>query len=237
MKTKILVFLTTIIFGTMASAQTVDEIVTKWVKANGGAEKLRAVKSMVSENTIALQGIELENKTTVVVNKQIRSETKMMGSELVQAFDGNKAWGIIPVLMGGTNEPLELPAEAAKTIQSQLDPFPLLDYAAKKTKLEYLGTESLNGQTAWHLKLITKDSATTDVWIDANSGFLRKMKNIQDGQPNEIVFSKEREQDGIFFSTHMDITNAAAGSISMETKTIALNSTIDPAIFQFPAKK
>jgi hypothetical protein len=237
MKTKILAFVLAVACYTVASAQTVDEIVAKYVKASGGAEKMRAVKSIITKNTIAVQGLELQNTATVVVNKYLRAESDVMGSQTIQAFDGNKAWQLIPAAMGGTNEAQEMPASATKTIKAQLDPFPLLDYATKKTKLEYLGTEQLNGQPSWHLKMTTKDTVESELWIDSNTGFLRKQRNNQDGMTTDILFSKEREQDGIYFATYMDISNAMVNNAIMETKTITLNPAIDPAIFQFPTKK
>jgi hypothetical protein len=237
MKTNLFAFALAIACSTIASAQTIDEIVAKYIKASGGAEKLRTVQSIVTQNAISVQGIELENKTYVVAHKHIRSESVLMGNQMVQAFDGSKAWQIVPVMMGGTNEPAEMSATATKSLLAQMDPFPLLDYNLKKTKLEYLGTGQVKGQTSWHLKMTTKDSSVSELWIDASNGFLRKLKNTQDGMPNEIVLSAEREQDGIFFATHMEINNPAAGSITIETKSILVNTAIDTTIFRFPAKK
>jgi hypothetical protein len=237
MKTNLFAFALAIACSTIASAQSIDEIVAKYIKASGGAEKLRAVKSIVTQNTISVQGLELENKTYVVTHKNIRSETVLMGNQMVQAFDGSKAWQLVPTMMGGTNEPAEMTAAAAKSLLAQMDPFPLLDYGAKNTKLEWLGTEQVKGQATWHLKMTTKDSLVSELWIDTTNGFLRKLKNIQEGMPNEIVFSGEREQEGIFFATQMDINNAAAGNITIATKSIAVNPAIDATIFQFPTKK
>jgi outer membrane lipoprotein-sorting protein len=217
-------------------AQSVDEIVTKYLNAIGGVAKLHEVKSIVIENTIKVQGLEIENLITILVGKAMRSDSKIMGNDMVQAFDGTTPWAITPTMMGGTGEPQEMPGEMSKTVISQIDPFPLLDYLKKGTKLELLASEKVKDKEAYHLKMSPKGGAGSEIWIDVSSGLMSKIKTVQNGQEVEVVFSNYTEIEGINFAMSMETSNPMAGIITIDTKTVKINVAIDELIFKMPIK-
>ncbi len=218
-------------------AQSVDEIVAKNLKAMGGAWKLNGLKSVIMETAIKLQGLEIENLTTIVVGKAVRSDSKIMENDLVQAFDGTTSWSITPTLMGGNGEPQVMTAEASKSVISQADPFPLLDYAKKGTRVELLATEKVKDKEAHHLKITTKDGTESELWIDVASGLVSKSKSMQNGQEVEVFFSNYTVIEGINFAMSMETSNPMAGVINIDTKTVKLNPTIDESIFKMPTAK
>lgn len=222
----------------MLNAQTVEEVVNKHVAAAGGADKIRAIKSIVMENTLGAQGMEFENKMILVMGKMMRSESKIMGNDMVQAFDGETAWAVRPAMMGGSGEPEALPAEMAKSVINQTDQFPLLDYATKGTKLELLSNEKVKDKDAYHLKMTTKDGSESEIWIGVENGLISKVKVAQNGgQEAELFYSNYKETNGVLFPMMMETSNPMAGTITIETKTIAVNGTIDESVFKFTGKK
>ncbi len=237
MKKIILSVTVLVLFIGALSAQTVDEIVTKNLNATGGVAKLHEVKSVITENAIKLQGLEIENLTTVLVGKAIRSDSKIMGNNLIQAFDGTTPWAITPVIMGGNGEPQVMSEEMAKSIVSQIDPFPLLDYVKKGTRVELLDSEKVKDKDAYHLKIFTKDSTESEIWIDVTSGLMSKLKTMQNGQQVEVVFSNYTEIEGINFAMSMETSSPMAGIIIIDTKTVKLNNAIDEVIFKMPTTK
>jgi outer membrane lipoprotein-sorting protein len=218
------------------SAQSVDEIVTKNLNAIGGVAKLREVKSVIMEISIKVQSLEIENLTAILVGKAMRSDSKIMGNNMVQAFDGTRAWAITPIMMGGTGEPQVMSEEMSKTVITQIDPFPLLDYLKKGTKLELLASEKVKDKDAYHLKISPKDGTESEIWIDVSSGLMSKLKTVQNGQEVEIFISNYTEIEGINFAMSMETSNPMAGIITIDTKTIKLNIAIDELIFKMPIK-
>lgn len=219
------------------SAQSVDEIVARHLNAIGGVEKLQKVKFVIMENAIKVQGLDFENLTTIQVRKAIRSESKIMGNSMVQAFDGDTAWAITPILMGGTGEPQVMADEMAKSIIAQIDPFPLLDYLKKETRVTLMAPEKVKDKDAYHLKISPKTGAESEVWIDISSGLISKLKTVQNGQEAEAFFSNHTETEGIKFAMSMETANPMAGTITIETKTVKLNTPIDGSVFKMPVKK
>lgn len=211
-------------------AQTIDEIVAKHINAVGGADKLKAVKSLAMESTIKVQGLEMENQTSIIINGAVRSESAVMGNTLVQAFDGAMAWENTPVMMGGSGQPQKMADEMAGTVINQADPFPLLDYAAKGTTLELLAPE----EGSFHFKITPKAGSVFEIWIDSNTHLVTKQKSFQNSQEIMILFSNFAETDGIKFAMHMEVM---AGMIRVDTKSVKLNSSIDRSIFKMPTIK
>lgn len=230
------VIILTLSIGTL-SAQSVDEIVAKNLNALGGVAKLHEVKSVITENAIKVQGLEIDNLTTVLVGKAMRSDSKIMGDNLVQAFDGTTAWAITPVIMAGNGEPQVLSEEMSKSVISQIDPFPLLDYVKKGTRLELLASEKVKDKDAYHLKIYPKDGAESEIWIDVTSGLMSKLKTMQNGQEVELFFLNYKETEGINFPISSETSNPMAGIVSIETKSVKLNNAIDEVIFKMPGTK
>ena len=237
MKKLILSVVVLVLSNSALSAQSVDEIVTKNLNAIGGVAKLHEVKSVITENTIKVQGLEIENLTTILVGKAMRSDSKIMANNMVQAFDGTTPWAITPVMMGGNGEPQVMPEETSKSVINQVDPFPLLDYVEKGTRLELLASEKVKDKDAYHLKISPKNGAESEIWIDVASGLMSKLKTMQNGQEVEVFFSNYTEIEGINFAMSMETSNPMAGIITIDTKTVKLNISIDELIFKMPITK
>jgi outer membrane lipoprotein-sorting protein len=218
------------------NAQSVEEIVAKHIAARGGVDKLSSIKSVTTENLLNTQFGEFENKMFVVVGKAMRSETKLMGNEMIQAFDGATAWVLMPSMMGGSGEPEPAPTEMTNGIASQTDPFPMLDYATKGTKLELLGTEKIKDKDAFHMKMTSKEGTLSEVWIGVENSLVVKIKASQNGQEAELFFSNHKETDGVNFPMTMETSNPMAGTITIDTKTVTLNGMIDENMFKLPKK-
>ncbi|PYX79768.1 MAG: outer membrane lipoprotein-sorting protein [Acidobacteria bacterium] len=100
--------------------------------------------------------------------RKSRVEIEFAGKTAIQVYDGSSGWKLRPFLNRNEVEPFtaeELKSEAAK---SDLDG-PLVDYAAKGTKVELEGSEPVEGRNAYKLKLTMKSGTVQHVWIDAEN--------------------------------------------------------------------
>ncbi|GAB3987358.1 hypothetical protein GCM10028807_07260 [Spirosoma daeguense] len=237
MKTnKILAATLAVCFSIGAYAQTVDEIVDKHVAALGGAEKLASVKSIYTEQSLAVQGMAIPTKSTVVVGKSMRSESSIMGNAMIQVVDGSTGWMIRPAMMGGSGEPEDMPAEMLKQMAGQLDPFgPLVNYKTKGNEVELVGKEKVDGKDNFHLKIKTKEGRTIDEYLDVTTYLPSKFKADMNGQAGEISFSDYKEKDGIKMANTMEMMSPQ-GALTFTTEKVTINGPVDEAIFKKPAK-
>lgn len=236
-KHKLFVALVAACITTSTFAQTVDEIADKHVAAMGGMDKLNGVSTLVTDRSLAVQGMEIPTKTTLVIGKSLRSESTIMGNSMIQVIDDQKGWMIRPTMMGGTGEPEEMPADQIKQQLSQLDPFGgLINYKEKGNKVELIGKEKLDKKDVYHLKLTTKDGQVIEEFLDANTYLVSKVKANMNGQDGEITFSDYKDYEGIKFAGSMDITNPQMGVMTFITNKVVINSKVDDAIFKRPMK-
>lgn len=226
-----------VLLSVAAQAQTVDELVDKHIAALGGMDKLNGVKTVVSEQSLAVQSMEIPSKSVIVRGKAMRTESTVMGNSMVQAVNGTTGWKVMPAMMGGTGEPQDMTADELKQMTGQLDPFgALVGYKDKGYKVELVGKEPLDKKhDGYHLKITDKDGSTYDEWLDANTYLIAKVKRVMNGQSGEIEFDDYQDVQGIKVPKTMTI-NGAMGSITMRTEKINFNAPVDESIFKKPAK-
>lgn len=153
-----------------AGAQTVDEVIDKYVAARGGKEKLNAVKSIYMEGSREMMGAEVTVKITKEQGKLSRTEFEMAGSTGYVLVTEKEAWSLFPMR---SPTPVKMPDEALPALQTETDiSGPLVDYVAKGHKAELTGKDTLNGNLAYKIKLTTKAGKEINYWIDATSYLL-----------------------------------------------------------------
>ena len=238
MKTnKLLATMVAVLTSLSVYAQSVDEIIDKHVAAMGGMDKLKGIMTLVTERMLVVQGMEIPTKTTIVVGKNIRTESSVMGNQVIQVADGTSGWMVRPSMMGGTGEPEEMPAEMVKQQISQLDPFgPLVDYKQKGNTVELIGKENVAGKDAYRLKVTTKDGQVFEEFLDATTFLVNKIKMTMNGQPGEMDFSDYKDVEGLKFANKTEMANDQMGAITLTTNKITVNGTVDEAIFKKPVK-
>ncbi len=151
------------------AAQTVDEVVARYVEARGGAQKIRRLDTIRMSGTIAFgPGAPAPFALEMKRPNRMRTEFSFQGTVGVQAFDGQKAWAVLP--MAGKTEPEYLPAEVAREAVEQADiEGPLVDAAVKGHKVELVGREKVEGRDCFKLMVTFKSGGVRYSYIDSVS--------------------------------------------------------------------
>lgn len=234
--TKFLIASLTAFISVSAFAQTVDEIVDKHVAALGGMDKLKGVKTLVTERSLSVQGMEIPTKSVIVIGKSMRTETTVMGNSMIQVVDGSTGWMVRPAMMGGTGDPEDMPADQLKQSVTQLDPFgSLVNYKDKGAKVDLVGKEKLDKKDVYHLKVTTKEGVTVDQFLDATTYMVSKIISSINGQQAEISFSDYKDVEGIKIPQTMEMSSQM-GALTMTTNKISINGPVDESIFKKPGK-
>ena len=155
-------------FALPLSAQTADEIVSKYVKTIGGMDKIAAVKSFRRTGKYTggggFEARVLEEKRRPDL---IRQEFSIQGMVGVTAYDGKNGWKIEP--WQGKKDPEPLGEEERKSIIEDSDfDGPLVNYQAKGNKVEYVGTEPVEGTDAYKLKVTLKSGDVEYFYMDTD---------------------------------------------------------------------
>ena len=235
---------------TSVPALSAAQIVEKNVAARGGLQAWRAVESMTLTGKMGaggnkratlslpmqvrpnaegpLQGVRQRPVDEVQLpfvmdlarpHKQ-RFELVFNGQTAIQVYDGTHGWKLRPFLNRNDVEPFT--SEEMKIASSQDDlGGPLVDYQAKGTKIELVGTEKVEDRNTYKVRLTTKDGNSRLVWIDTQNFLETKIEGQPrrlDGtnHPVEVYYRDYRQVSGLMIpfvlETHvLPVTVTATG--------------------------
>jgi hypothetical protein len=148
------------------SAQTAEEIVAKYIKTIGGAEKVEAIKTLRRTGKFTGGGgfeavVIQENKRP----QMARQEFTIQGMTGVNAYDGKTGWKIEP--WQGKKDAEPLGEEELKQIQEDADfDGPLVNYQQKGNKVEFVGAEPVEGTDTFKLKVTLKNGDVSYYFMD-----------------------------------------------------------------------
>jgi len=222
---------------------TVDEIVAKNLAAKGGADALHALqtvrltgKMLVNEGQIQLAYVETKKRPG-----EIRDEVTLQGMTAIQAYDGTQGWKISP--FQGRKDPEKMSADDTKSLVEDADiEGPLVDWKAKGSTVEYLGTEDVEGTMAHKLKVVRKNGDVTFVYLDPDAFLeIRKIsQRVEQGAHVEVEtdVGDYEKVAGVYLP--FSIESGAKGSPDKQKIVIDKaepNIPVDDTIFKFPASK
>jgi hypothetical protein len=222
-----------------ASAQSVDEIVDRYLLARGGLGRIRSIHTLRMSGTLSPAPGEkgpflLELKRP----GKMRVEITLRGSTMTQATDGKAAWVVAPMLGGGSA--VILPPEESQGLNDQADiEGPLVDSAAKGNKVELAGRETRFGGEAYRLKVRLKSGDVRYLYIDSRS-YRQVAEEGERPSPRGLVLvetrlSDHRHVDGLLVPFVLDITAGREERQRVVFEEVAVNVPIDDARFAVPA--
>lgn len=229
-------------FAISVSAQTADEIVAKYVAKIGGMEKIQAIKSLRQTGKLTGGGgfeavITLENKRP----KMVRSDFTLQGMTAVSAYDGQAGWKISP--FEGKKDPESLSEDEMKGMIDDSDfDDSLINYKARGNKVEYVGTDTVEGSDVFKLK-VTLPSGTvktyfmdTDYYVPIKIETKRTVRGAE--VETETILGDYKEVSGVYFPHSLE--SGAKGSPYKSTVTIEkieANVPLDESRFARPIVK
>jgi hypothetical protein len=168
-----------------------------------------------------------------------RIEVEFAGKTAVQVYDGTSGWLLRPYLNRDDWEPFT--KEQAKSQQGKwaLDG-PLIDYAAKGTKVQLVKVEPVEGNDAYKLKLTHKNGEVQHVWIDAKSFLDVKVEGTprqMDGKLRTVWVTQRdfRSVQGVKVPFVLETAvDGYADTHKMVIEKVALNPRLDDARFAKP---
>jgi hypothetical protein len=165
-----------------------------------------------------------------------RLELEFNGKTAVQVYDGKAGWKLRPFLNRETWEPFTADELKASQGKWELDG-PLLDAAAKGTKVEVEGSDPIDGSPAYRLKLTLKDGSVQHIWIDARSfldvrieGSPRRM----DGRLRKVYITQRdfRSEQGLLLPHVLETSVEGYADVhKMTVDRVSLNPVLGDAMF------
>ncbi|MDN5865501.1 MAG: outer membrane lipoprotein-sorting protein [Gammaproteobacteria bacterium] len=228
-----------------AQAITADELIAKNAAARGGSDKIKAIKTLKFDGKMHIIGgfgsIDLDVVMYQKAPDKVRMEATVQGMTSVQAWDGSEAWQIAP--FRGRVAPERMSADDAKALA---DGAPisgqLIGYKARGSKVEYLGTEDVEGTQAHKLKVTLKNGDVLYVYLDPD--YFLEIRTVSQtevrGTQVEVVtdYGDFRKVAGVYFpflvTAHAEGGDGGTQKITIEKA--EANIPIPDSLFEFPTE-
>lgn len=170
--------------------------------------------------------------------RKTRLEVRFQGKTAVQVFDGKAGWKVRPFLGRHEVEPYTAEELRAAAQQTELDG-PLVDYAAKGSRLALLGTEPVDGRDAYKLEVTTEKGEVRHVWVDTQTFLDVKVDATRrmDGKLRPVWTSLRdyRPVDGLMIPHLLETTvEGVPGAEKVMVERVAVNPTLDEGRFARP---
>lgn len=227
------------LFCAQASAQTVDELIKKSIDAQGGAEKLKAVKSIKVTGKIIQRGLEIPITIQQKRPVMIRVDVTFQGKTQTGAYDGETGWKTNP--FQGSPDPEKVAGDELKELQEQSDmDGPLVDYKAKGHTVELIGKEDMEGTPVYKLKLTLKNGDVRNIYLDAENSLPLKVSLKRKTPGGEIeadqYVGNYKPVNGVMFSFSLETKVKGQTVSQIAFDKVEMDVTIDDSVFKMPAK-
>ncbi|MBK6284061.1 MAG: hypothetical protein IPF54_16675 [Draconibacterium sp.] len=238
MKKSVIAILAIIViaFANVAQAQSVNEVLEKHFKAVG-QEKLVELNSFYIKAKVSQMGMELPMEMRIKKPDMFITNIDIQGQKMVQAFDGEKGWMIIPMMSPDPQELAGAQLDQAKE-QANMDG-ELYNYEKKGSTAEMGGKVNVDGKEMFRIKLTDKEGNTKDYFIDANTYLISKVKAKVSAQGQTVdveqIMSDYKTIDGITIAMKIE-SKSPMGTAVVTMEEVKFNEKFDDAIFKQPAK-
>jgi len=227
--------------GSTATAQTVDDVVRRYLEARGGLVKLRAVQSLRLTGTMELPGVSAPFVLELKRPGKMRTEFTVEGQKGIRAWDGRTAWQQLP-LPGERPQPMDAEDAAEARAEADVDFSPLVDAVAKGYTVELVGRDRLPGGDTFKLIVRGKDGPPRTMHLDVRTHLVVQTldRRLVDGQEVEFVteIGDYRSVDGLVFPHRIEVgPKGSPERQRLVVRRVEINPPLDDARFVRPGRR
>ena len=218
---------------------TLQDVLDRHLAARGGLEQIKAAQRLAMKGAALAQGMELPLEALRQRPNLFLSQIDFQGMTIVQAYDGETAWALNPMM--GAVEPQPMPdAEAALfALQADFDG-PLIDARRKRIELELVGKETVGEREAWRIAITYPGGQQETAFLDAETYLeLRRLgQSAAQGVVSDITIDwlAYTEVEGVQYATRWSFSTPM-GPLEIRIDEVSVNPEIDGDRFYMPGQE
>lgn len=222
-----------------ASAQSVEEVIEKNIKAQGGRDALTGLKAVERKGDVNLDGTfgQMEGTVQEVVIPWKKARRSLDLAVFVQdeGWDGETAW------RDGMMGLQKLEGAEANQIKQSTELNPLVSLAKSETKAEKLDDETVNEVDYYVIKLSPKDRPEVKLYIDKKDDLVKratlKQNNPQFGEVEIVAETTDYQEFGKVMLPNKNKVQIGDLFVIETTYTdTKVDGEVDETIFAMPAE-
>lgn len=222
-----------------AQQQTVENIVSKYLAAVGGADAWKKINTMKITGETQNSGFTLPITLITMKPNCQRFDVDIQGQKFIDAFDGEIAWNFNP-FMGGT-EPSKKSDEETKEAAKNMFEDEFIDYSTKGHKLTFEGEGEVEGTKAYKVKMVKNTGDESMYFFDTENFvpiMIRSYLPIgpMKGQPVDTYLSEYQEVEGLIIPHYLEQKMNGQVLMNLKTLKVELNVPLKKEDFSMPKK-
>ena len=156
----------------------------------------------------------------------------------IEAYDGKEGWKISP--FQGRKDPEKMSADDVKSLMEDAEiDGPLVDWKAKGSVVDYLGTEDVDGTPAYKVKVVRKNGDVSYVYLDPDHFLEIRIltQRTKHGAYEEVEtdLGDYEKAVGVFVATSIESgRKGAPDKQRVIIDKVEANEPVDDKIFHFP---
>lgn len=235
---KLALFFAFAILSLASHAQTADEIVGKYLKAIGGADKWKKLEAQSMTGFVVVQGMNIPYTAIQARPNLSYSAGEFQGNKFIEAFDGTVAWMQNP--FAGAAKPTKKDPEETKEAAKENFEDDFIDYATKGHTIELdPKQEEMDGVKCYKVTMKRKQGDEKIYFFDAENSVPVCVRTFAQsgpakGQAVEMYFSDYKEVDGLMIPHTLENKMGGQTAMTIKMEKIEINPTVDKKIFSFP---
>lgn len=227
---------------TMLQAQTAEELLAKNLKAKGGLENIKAIRTLRMTGRIQQGSFALDVRIDSKAPDRLRQDVTLQGMTQITAYSGSGTigWQISP--FGGRRDPETLGEDQMRSMVEDADFYsPLVDYEQKGSTLAYLGHALVDGDDAYRLRVTLKNGDIYYYYLDPDTFLEIKVETVRfiRGSVRESLseIGSYKKVNGVYFPFSVASGSKESSDRSQLTfDKIEANVEMPDSEFQLPVK-
>ncbi len=211
--------------GKAIEENSVEEVISNYVKATGGEAKMKSVRTVEMKMQAEVQGMKLEIHSVVdQENQKLLNVTEMNGNVVSKTVIKDGAGKVMA--MGQSQD---LTEDQLAAFKNQMYGFQELHLEELGIAVTYDGTEQVEGEEAHKLTFDSGGDTNTTEYYSVSTGL--KLQTVSKAA-GTISYKDYQEVDGIKMPMKLIISNAML-PVPLEAKVISikLNKDVDDSLF------
>ena len=218
----------------VVEAQTLQDVLNKHFEAIGQDELLE-METYEIEALVSQMGMEIPMEIKMKRPNKFRMEMEVQGQKMVQAYNGEKGWMLVP---GAGSQPQELSGPQLEQAMEQADiDGELYNYEKKGYTAELLGKEFLGDDEVFNIKLTGSDGVEKNYYIGTDNYLVKKVVGKVNSQGQEVtveqIMSDYENINGVMVATKIE-SKSPMGSAVINFKNMNFGAPLDNSIFEKP---
>ncbi len=221
---------------------TADYLIDRYIAARGGLDAMNSIKTMRMKGEVEMMGMVLPITVYSQRPRSQRSEVEVaqMGATFINAFDGETAWAINPMM---SSAPQKMTGDILRITRanSHFDGA-LVEAREMGYEVEYQGEAEVRGKPAHKLLVKRPEVGDVTVYLDAETGLNVKTEaegiNPQSGTviPQATYYLDYREVNGVPSAHRLEIETGGSVTQVLTFSEVEANPDIDESLFKFPGQ-